>query len=128
MNVATLAAQARVAPRRIRAGAGLVAACAAVLVLLSIARAVFDAGVVALVVPLLLALGQLGSAGAVLLRRPFARLLAGALLVLTGLLHAVIALGEGPWWFRLLSALLLAAQLAAGVLLAGPANTEASGE
>lgn len=128
MNVATLAAQASTAPKRIRAGAGLITACAVVLVLLSIARAVIGAGVIALVVPLLLALAQLGSAGAVVFRRPFARLLAGALLVLTGLLYAVIALGEGAWWFRVLAALLLAAQVAAGLLIAGPRNTEASGQ
>ncbi|WP_031470696.1 hypothetical protein [Sciscionella sediminilitoris] len=118
MNQNVLVAQAKAAPARLRAGAWTIAGCALALVLISIGRAATGGGIEALVLPLLLALAQLGAAGAVLLSRPYARILAGALLFLTGLLHLVIALGEGQWWFRLLSALLVLASIAAGVLLA----------
>lgn len=113
-----LVAQTRTAPTPLRRGAVLIAGCAVALLLFSIARAATGSGLEALVVPALLALGQLGAAGAVVRRLPFARLLAGALLFLTGLLYVVIALGEGQWWFRVLSVLLLAGGIVAGVLLA----------
>lgn len=114
----SVVAQAKSVPRQLRDGAALTAACALALLVISVLRAVLgNTGLDDLVLPAVLAVLQLAAAAGLLLRVTASRVLAGAALFLTGLLHLVIALGDAVWWVRTVSALVLAASVAAGVLI-----------
>ncbi|HVK23021.1 MAG TPA: hypothetical protein VM677_16810 [Actinokineospora sp.] len=109
------------APIEVRVAGGLIAATSAVFVGLGLARADLRA-------PLIFAAVGAAAVGLLFTRLRPARPVAAGLATLLTLGFAVLALGGGPWWVRVVAGVLAAADAYAVILLlTGPSRAHFGG-
>jgi hypothetical protein len=115
------------APLEVRLAAALLVGSAAVFLLAGLLRLVTEGGGGLLTAPLLQLALSVGVAGGLLNGIRLARWFGMALALLGALVHMLLALQPLPWWARVVSGLLAAAQVYAAVLLNTKPAVEATG-
>lgn len=110
-------AETSAAPREIKVAAGLIGGIGIAFALVAVLRVLGTIGVTSIVTPVVSAVFGVAVAAGLLARKALARVGGFAVLVLFAMLHALIAVADGPWWIRVFSLLAAAGYAYAGVLL-----------